>query len=324
MRAILIIFLSFPQSKGNACVSFPEEILDLQHSCILVSEVQNIAFLLSPPCSLSSGVFKYKNFGIIFNGRNFIDFQIDKQLQPLYLGFKTGYGRGKYLRLGYGAAFLPVKYFSMGMSFLFSYSFDSENYLFDFQGGISGGIGSVRFFGEVSWLKEFENFGVHTGAVLKPLPEKPLKLLSGLMIKGKRIYPSIGFEYSLGALEFFSGFGDNRFFAGLNVDYKERIKVKEVVKKVEVVKEVPVYIEKEKKKEKEPVVSKPEKKELTEEEKRMLEFHYKKGIEYYKKDLLEEALREWEKVSEIDPEYKDVKKYIEETQKKLQKLKEIK
>ncbi|MEO0276821.1 MAG: hypothetical protein ABIL75_01310, partial [candidate division WOR-3 bacterium] len=81
----------------------------------------------------------------------------------------------------------------------------------------------------------------------------------------------------------------------------------------------------EKPKEEKKVIKEEEKpkKELTEEELKNLEFHYKKGIEYYKKDMLEEAIREWEKVFEIYPDYKDVRKYLEETKEKLKKLKEI-
>jgi len=55
------------------------------------------------------------------------------------------------------------------------------------------------------------------------------------------------------------------------------------------------------------------------------ETHYKKGIEFYGKEQLTEAISEWEKVQMLNPDYKRVDYYIRkarEIQKKLEELKQ--
>jgi len=55
------------------------------------------------------------------------------------------------------------------------------------------------------------------------------------------------------------------------------------------------------------------------------EMHYKKGIEFYGKEQLTEAIKEWETVQMLDPDYKRVGYYVRKTreiQKKLEQLKQ--
>ena len=55
------------------------------------------------------------------------------------------------------------------------------------------------------------------------------------------------------------------------------------------------------------------------------ELHYKRGIEFYGKEQLSEAIKAWETVQRMDPEYKRVDYYIRkarEIQKKLEELKQ--
>lgn len=54
------------------------------------------------------------------------------------------------------------------------------------------------------------------------------------------------------------------------------------------------------------------------------ETHYKKGIESYGKEQLAEAIREWEAVQELDPNYKRVDYYIRKAKEIQEKLKELK
>ncbi len=325
MKLLISVLFLFPQTKGGTYISFPDGILDLQRASLMIRDVENFGVLFSLPCSLSAGVLKYRNFGIIFDGRNFVDLQVDKKFLPLYLGAKIGYGQKKILRMAYGAVFKPVEYLSMGLGSMFSYSFELEEYFYNFQSGISAGTESVRGIFEVSWEQVFKNKGMHFG-FFAPAPFlDSFRFFSGAVFKNDKIKFSTGCRYSFSIFDFYVSYGEDRLFAGITVNYKKRIEIKEVVKKVEVVKEVPVYIEKKPRvKKKEVVEEKTEKKVLTEEEIEMLELHYKKGIEYYKKDMLEKAIEEWEKIFQINPDYKDVKKYLEETKKKLEKLKEIK
>ncbi|MGA1840928.1 MAG: LysM peptidoglycan-binding domain-containing protein [bacterium] len=53
------------------------------------------------------------------------------------------------------------------------------------------------------------------------------------------------------------------------------------------------------------------------------DFHYAKGISYFREEKLTEALREWEMVLAIDPEYKGVEQNINKVKTLLKKLEEI-
>ena len=322
MKIFIIFFIFFAKAKGNTFSSFPSDILDLEYSSLIIKDIKKVSFLLSFPCSLSSFILKHKSFGLIFDGRNFIDLQIDKKILPLYLGGKIGYGKGNSFRIGNGFVFSFVKYFSIGINYIFSYSFKNKDYLYTFQSGIFGDLNILKTFFEFSFEENFENFFYHFGNEMN-LPFFPsLKIFSGFMV-GKKFYPSFGLKYALFPFDFYISYNENRLFGGLSIDYREKIKIRKVTETVEVVKEVPVY-GKEKPKESKKILKVEEKeKELTEKDFELMEFHYKKGIEYYKKDMLEKAIEEWEKVYEIYPDYKDVKKYLEETKEKLKKLKEI-
>lgn len=323
MKSVIIFFIFFTKAKGYCFASFPEDIFDLEYASLITKEVKNVSFLLSPPCSLSAGILKHKNFGIIFDGRNFIDFQIDKKILPIFIGGKFGVGKGRVFRFSNGVVFNPVSYFSLGINYMFSYLFKEKDYLFTFQGGMQSEIKFLRIYFETSITQELQDFNFHIGTeIFSPYIDN-LKIFLGILIKEK-VYLSSGIKYSIMPFDFYFSYSKNRLFLGINIDYREKIKIKKIVEKVEVVKEVPIYI-KEKPKEEKKVIKEEERprRELTEEELKMLEFHYKKGIEYYKKDMLEEAIKEWEKVFEINPDYKDVRKYLEETREKLRKLKEI-
>ena len=54
------------------------------------------------------------------------------------------------------------------------------------------------------------------------------------------------------------------------------------------------------------------------------EMHYKRGIQYYGKEQLEDAIMEWELVKGLDPGYKRVEYYINKAKTILQKLEQIK
>lgn len=53
------------------------------------------------------------------------------------------------------------------------------------------------------------------------------------------------------------------------------------------------------------------------------ELHYNKGISFFAKEQLAEAIREWELVTALDPDYKKVKENITKARQYLEKLKEI-
>jgi len=55
-----------------------------------------------------------------------------------------------------------------------------------------------------------------------------------------------------------------------------------------------------------------------------LEIHYNKGVSYFGDEKLAEAVQEWELVSEIDPEYKDVDSNLNKAKKLLERLESIK
>jgi tetratricopeptide (TPR) repeat protein len=55
-----------------------------------------------------------------------------------------------------------------------------------------------------------------------------------------------------------------------------------------------------------------------------LEIHYNKGVSYFGDEKLAEAVQEWELVSGIDPEYKDVNSNLNKAKKLLERLESIK
>lgn len=54
------------------------------------------------------------------------------------------------------------------------------------------------------------------------------------------------------------------------------------------------------------------------------EAHYNKGIVYYNNEKLADAISEWEKVYDVDPDYKDVENNLTQAKKLLDKLEQIK
>jgi tetratricopeptide (TPR) repeat protein len=55
-----------------------------------------------------------------------------------------------------------------------------------------------------------------------------------------------------------------------------------------------------------------------------METHYNRGLSYFGKQQLSEAVREWELVRAVDPDYKDVEKDIEKAKTLLERLENIK
>jgi cell fate (sporulation/competence/biofilm development) regulator YlbF (YheA/YmcA/DUF963 family) len=55
-----------------------------------------------------------------------------------------------------------------------------------------------------------------------------------------------------------------------------------------------------------------------------METHYNRGLSYFGKQQLSEAVREWELVRAVDPNYKDVEKDIEKAKTLLERLENIK
>ena len=54
------------------------------------------------------------------------------------------------------------------------------------------------------------------------------------------------------------------------------------------------------------------------------DYHYKKGMQHYGNEQLVEAIEEWERVIEVDPEYKKVDYLVIKAQTIMKKLEEIK
>jgi tetratricopeptide (TPR) repeat protein len=50
--------------------------------------------------------------------------------------------------------------------------------------------------------------------------------------------------------------------------------------------------------------------------------HLNKGIKYFNEDALEDAIREWNKVLELDPSHQEAAEYKEKAQKRLDALKD--
>lgn len=61
---------------------------------------------------------------------------------------------------------------------------------------------------------------------------------------------------------------------------------------------------------------------LSEKDKQYCEKHYLNGIEHYVNDRIDNAISEWTLVTEVCPDYKDVKRYIENAREKMKLLRE--
>lgn len=53
------------------------------------------------------------------------------------------------------------------------------------------------------------------------------------------------------------------------------------------------------------------------------EIHYRKGVEYFGKEQLAEAIKEWERVQAVDPDYESVQFHLNKARKLLERLREI-
>jgi hypothetical protein len=105
----------------------------------------------------------------------------------------------------------------------------------------------------------------------------------------------------------------------IGVNFSPPVRLREVTIVETLLVEQPIVIKKTIIK-KEPKHTKP--KTLSKKDKSYCENHYLKGIDYYVNNQLEKAIKEWNLVISICPEYKDVKRYLENAREKLKLLKE--
>jgi hypothetical protein len=61
---------------------------------------------------------------------------------------------------------------------------------------------------------------------------------------------------------------------------------------------------------------------LSEKDRQYCEKHYLKGIEHYVNDRIDDSISEWTLVMEVCPDYKDIKRYIENAREKMKLLRE--
>jgi len=111
----------------------------------------------------------------------------------------------------------------------------------------------------------------------------------------------------------------------LEVNFSPPVIVKEVTVLETLLVEQPIVVKKTTTIEKIPKGKVKDKKtpsSLSEKEKKYCETHYLKGIECYLNNELEQAIKEWNAVIKVDPDYKDVKRYLENARAKLKLLKE--
>jgi len=137
---------------------------------------------------------------------------------------------------------------------------------------------------------------------------------------------SFGLSSAIGPLLFFFGVDrftieDFRIHFGIYSIIREKV-IKKTITKIRV-KKVPVE-------KKVYVPTKPKKKAVPKKKKtpskadlKYCDEHYRKGIEYYNQDKLQEAIREWEKVQALCPGYLLVEEYLDKAKKKLKLLKGI-
>ncbi len=154
----------------------------------------------------------------------------------------------------------------------------------------------------------------------------------------------IGFRQPVGdfCLRAYAGFCPGTLSAGLGIEFRDFIsgmvfledstmnviiglhfrppvKVKEVTVVDTLFVHKKVIVEKPAiRKEPEPSPVKP----LLKKDRQYCEEHYLKGIEYYVSNQLNEAIAEWKLVAKVYAEYKDVKRYLENAQAKLELLEE--
>ncbi|MBN2620779.1 hypothetical protein JXB22_06780 [candidate division WOR-3 bacterium] len=146
--------------------------------------------------------------------------------------------------------------------------------------------------------------------------------LSGGFYSGT-VSGGIGIEYRrfITAQFFYEDIPDHNIKALIGIHFRPPVVVREIAVVETMTIKQPVIVEKTViKKEPAPPPGTPQ--ELTAEQQAYCETHYMKGIEFYVNNQIDAAIREWNLVTNVDPDYKDVKRNLENAQAKKALLKE--
>ncbi|MEN3044391.1 MAG: hypothetical protein ABDH37_04140 [Candidatus Hydrothermales bacterium] len=328
---MILLLFTLPLLKGLTGVSYPVDFLDRFVTSAFTKPEEKFGFFYEIPTQMSFFSIVYRNFSFESDTRNYVSFSSGTYAEKVSFSLRTkiifvnktldGIGVGSAL-LHAPNNFMSFGFYAEGIQNLRI----NTNYL-TAQIGISLHQRGFAFNTEPVFTTD--SLGIRLGATyllnLSNFLFENLKFYAGLQAFKKRVF-SFGISFKKSDMKFMVGLFGEKFYFGYVLDFKKRILIKEIVK----IKEVPIYVEKKETPPEKEIVKKPlrkkeeEKKEeippLTEEE---LEFYYKKGIEFYKMELLEEAIRSWEVIVKSNPSYKDTKRLYEKAKERLEKLKKI-
>lgn len=151
--------------------------------------------------------------------------------------------------------------------------------------------------------------------IIQPVGDFCLKAYAGVSQHNLDVGLGIEFRDFINAMVFFTD--TIKVLIGFN--FRPPVITKTVTVVDTLIVKQPVIVEKTViKKEPKPTPVKP----LSKKDKQYCEEHYLKGIENYVNDHLEEAIVEWNLVTKVCSDYKDVKRYLENAQAKLELLEE--
>ncbi len=327
---MIYLLILLPFFKGLTGVSYPVDFLDRYITSSFTKPQKKFGFSFELPSELNFISIIYRNFSFESDGKTFLSLSSGTYAEKASLSlrgkmiFSNKVFEGFSAGLGYLQApsqILSLGFYSEGIY----YPNINKTEIFT-QIGISVHKEGIAFNIEPALTQD--SLGMRTGLTyLKKLEKNyinSIKFYTGVEIFKKPKF-SFGFKLNRENMEFLVGIYGNRVFLGFVFDFEKRIFIKEIVR----IKEVPVYVEapKEEKKEKrekkvlkEEVAKKEEIPQISEEE---LEYYYKKGIEFYKMEMLEEALKAWENIIKIKPDYRDTKKLYDQAKERFEKLKRI-
>ena len=326
----LLILLPF--LKGGTGVSYPVDFLDRYITSSFTSPQKKFGFFFEVPSELRFVSIIYRNFSFESDGRTFFGFSSGTYAEKASLSargkiiFINKVFKGFAMGLGYLQA--PSSFFSIGFYGEGVYHPEGNKTDLFIQTGFS--LHNRGFALNIEPTLTVDSLGMKTGLTyIKKLNNgyiNSIKIYTGLQIFRKKKF-SFGLRFQKDNMKFIIGIYDKKVFAGFVLDFKKRIIIKEIVR----TKEVPVYVEvpKKEKKKKKRIVRKPvikkekEKEKIPEISQEELEYYYKKGIEFYKMEMLEEAIKAWENIIKVKPDYKDTKKLYEQAKDRLEKLKRI-
>lgn len=317
-----------PLLKGSTGVSYPVDFLDRYITSSFTKPEEKFGFFYEIPTQIKFLSLVYKNFSFESDANTFLGFSYGTYAEKASLSLRgkiiflnktyNGFGIG----LGYLQA--PLDFLSMGFFSEGIYNpIDNKTNIF-VQSGISFHKRGFAINLEPSFTTD--SIGFKGGATyifnLKNSFFNSIKLYTGLVIFKNKIF-SFGIGFTKDNMKFLLGTYNKKFYSGFVLDFKKRVVIKEIVKKIE----VPLYVEKmeEKKEEKPPKKKekKPKEEETLSVSEEELEYYYKKGIEFYKMEMLEEAIKSWEFIIKVKPDYKDTKKLYEIAKDRYEKLKRI-